>query len=177
MNKVHILRYDPSIDKISLRELILKFEEEVEFKRKIHPSEKDRIHRSIDAMFENFENDKGTCYVASWNNYILGFLTLHEYNNSASEIIKPGDIEFSKAYLHPKARGKGIGYALNNQAIYDIKQERKEGMNYNRIISTIENTQTENIRLKTEKFGFRLIANSTYNSKGRIYSTYAKRLR
>lgn len=178
MNKIYILKYNPDINKNILRGLMLKFEEEVEFKRELKNSEKNKITESIDSLLFNFEKGNGICYVASWNDIPLGFLTLHHYKNNASNIIRAGDIEFAKAYLHPKARGKDIGYALNNKVITDLKS-LKEEMDYKRIITTIEDTQRENIYLKTKKLGFREIANSMYihPKSMRVYSSYAKPLR
>lgn len=179
MHKIEIVRYNPKVNKDFLRQFFINFEEEVELKRNIKSNDLKRINNSIDQLFSNLESEKDLGYTPMWNNYPLGFLICHPYSNNASEIIKPGDIEFLKAYLHPKVRGRNIGYAMNNEAINDIKSLKNDGLNYKRIISTIEQTQVENIYLKTKKLGFRELANSMYiePKTNRVYSTYVKSLR
>ena len=61
----------------------------------------------IDKMYESYQSNRSIYFVVEENNKILGGAGINPLRHGDSDIC-----ELQKMYLHPKARGKGVGSNL-----------------------------------------------------------------
>lgn len=175
-NVIQLRQYNRLRDYDAIRKLLFHFEEEVEYKRPIHKSELAKVNEGIDSFLFALGDEQDNCLLAVFNNNLIGFNAYHFYRNHACEHRRYGDVEITKAYVHPMLRQKGIGTSLDTAIIQRMKDIKKHGVFVNRVITEIEDTNMENIRLK-RKLGFtRLTKSNTTLPNGRSYSLYARRI-